>query len=219
MIAEQSANPHLLVTAGSHDDHIVPSNVLETTTWQLLKAFSWVFQPHALGTLRSVLQQWMQEEKIFFSPSGECAIAQILSLLPQKEVVMPGWICDKVKVAAKVAEKRIIFVDLGKNSINATSAEYDKAAKPGRILFVAHSFGVPTDVSAICELAKRRDCITIEDAVAAIGGRHNGRPLGTFGDFGIFSFEQSKRITAFRAALSLRIIDDFAIWRNSRIIE
>jgi len=91
--------------------------VLETTSWDLWGAFGWIFQPDALSALLLVLQEWMQEEDVFVSPSGECAIAQILSLLPQKEVVMPAWICDQVKIAAKVAGKRIIFVDLGKNSI------------------------------------------------------------------------------------------------------
>src|SRR5262249_37570062 len=127
-----------------------------------------------------------------------CAIAQILSLLPQDEVVMPGWICHQVKTAVKVAGKRIIFVDLGNDRINATSTEYEEAARPGRILLLAHLFGVPTDVTAICDLAKRRDCVTIEDAVPVIGGRQDGRLLGTFADFGVFSFEQSKRVPAFR---------------------
>jgi dTDP-4-amino-4,6-dideoxygalactose transaminase len=195
---EHLMNTNPLVTSGSPADGIVPFNVLETRNRDLCRAFGWIFQPDALAALRLALQEWIQEENIFFSPSGEAAIAQILSLLPQKEVVMPAWICHQVKIAAKVAGKRIIFVDLGKNSINATSAEYEEAARPGRILLIAHLFGVPTDVAAICELAKRRDCVTIEDAVPVIGGRQDGRLLGTFGDFGVFSFEQSKRIPAFR---------------------
>lgn len=177
---------------------IVPFNVLETSNRDLFAAFAGMFQGDSLGLLRSALQDWIQEENVFFSPSGECAIAQILSLLPQKEVVMPAWICHQVKTAVRVAGKRIIFVDLAKDNINATSREYEQAAKPGRILLVAHLFGVPTDVEAICELAKKRDCLTIEDAVPAIGGRQNGRLLGTFADFGVFSFEQSKRVPAFR---------------------
>jgi dTDP-4-amino-4,6-dideoxygalactose transaminase len=124
---------------------------------------------------------------------------------------MPAWICHNVKTAAKVAGKRILYIDLAKNSINATCAQYDEVAQPGRILLIAHLFGVPTDVGAICELARRRDCVTIEDAVPAIGGRQEGRLLGTFADFGVFSFEQSKRIPAFRGgfivAKSKHVID------------
>lgn len=196
--AARSATTAPLVSSGHSTDAIVPFNVLETTNRDLCRAFSWIFQTDSLCALRLALQDWIQQEHVFLSPSGECAIAQILSLLPQKEVVMPAWICHNVKTAVKVAGKRIIFVDLAKNGINATSAEYDEAAKSGRILLIAHLFGVPTDVAAICELAKRRDCVTIEDAVAAIGSRQHGRLLGTFADFGVFSFERSKRIPAFR---------------------
>lgn len=195
---QNRTNSYYLRTSGNAIPRIVPSNVLESTSWDLLRALGWIWQPDVLGALRSVLQEWMQNENIFFSPSGECAIAQILSLLPQNEVVMPAWICDQVKIAAKIAGKRIIFVDLAKGGINATSAEYDEAARPGRILLIAHLFGVPTDVAAICELAKRRGCPTIEDSVAAVGARQDRKLLGTFGDFGVFSFEQSKRLTAFR---------------------
>jgi dTDP-4-amino-4,6-dideoxygalactose transaminase len=185
-------------TATRPGNAIVPFNVLETRNRDLLGAFSYLLQSDPLGSLRSALQNWIHDENVFFAPSGECAIAQVLSLLPQKEVVMPAWICHQVKTAVRVAGKRIIFVDLAKNSINATSAEYAEAARPGRVLLIAHLFGVPTDAEAICELAKERDCLTIEDTVPAIGGRRNGRLLGTFADFGVFSFEQSKRIPAFR---------------------
>lgn len=179
-------------------DAVVPLNVLETGNLDLLRALSWVLHQDPLEALRRAIQEWIQVEDIYFAPSGESAIAQILSLLPQQEVVMPAWICHQVKVAARVAGKRIVYVDLAKGGINATSAEYAEAARPGRILLIAHLFGVPTDVAAICELAKKRDCVTIEDAVPAVGGRLNGRLLGTFGDFGVFSFEQSKRIPALR---------------------
>jgi dTDP-4-amino-4,6-dideoxygalactose transaminase len=196
-VAENRVDMRAAVVA-SASSAIVPFNVLETRNQDLFGAFAYLFQQDSLISLRTALRNWIHDDNVFFSPSGECAIAQVLSLLPQKEVVMPAWICHQVKTAVRVAGKRIIFVDLAKNSINATSAEYEEAAKPGRILLIAHLFGVPTDVDAICELAKKRDCLTIEDAVPAIGGRLNGRLLGTFADFGVFSFEQSKRIPAFR---------------------
>jgi dTDP-4-amino-4,6-dideoxygalactose transaminase len=210
-VAENPVETRSLATAGSYRDAIVPFNVLETRNQDLWGALSGLFQPDSLELLRSELRAWIGNENIFFAPSGECAIAQVLSLLPQKEVVMPAWICHQVKTAVRVAGKKIIFVDLARNSINATSAEYEEVARPGRILLIAHLFGVPTDVESICELAKRRDCLTIEDAVPAIGGRQNGRLLGTFADFGVFSFEQSKRIPAFRGG--------FIVSNNANLID
>jgi dTDP-4-amino-4,6-dideoxygalactose transaminase len=179
----------------------VPFNVLETRNRDLLAAFSWMFHSDPLSALRDALRDFTSRQHILFAPSGQCAIAQILSLLPQKEVVIPAWICHQVKEAAEIAGKRVIYVDLARNSINASSAQYAEVARPGRILVAAHLFGVPTDIEAICELAKSRDCVTIEDAVPAFGGRLDGRPLGTFADFGVFSFQQSKRISAFRGGV------------------
>jgi dTDP-4-amino-4,6-dideoxygalactose transaminase len=176
---------------------VVPRNKLEARNWDLLAGLAWIFHRDPLDALLDVLRSLTGQRHIFFTPSGQCAIAQVLSLLPQREVVMPACTCGVVKTAAEVAGKRIIYVDLARNSVNATSAEYAQAAKPGRILLATHLWGVPTDVEAICELAKDRNCVVIEDAVPAFGSRRNGRLLGTFADFGIFSFQRSKRLPAF----------------------
>jgi dTDP-4-amino-4,6-dideoxygalactose transaminase len=176
---------------------VVPRNILEARNRDILAGLAWIWHPDPLAALRDALQTMTGQQHIFFAPSGQCAIAQVLSVLPQREVVMPACTCGVVRTAAEVAGKRIIYVDLARNSVNATSAEYAEAAKPGRILLATHLWGVPTDIEAICELAKDRNCVVIEDAVPAFGSRRNERLLGTFADFGIFSFQRSKRLPAF----------------------
>jgi dTDP-4-amino-4,6-dideoxygalactose transaminase len=175
----------------------VPRNRLGVGIWDLLASLVWVCHPDPLAAVRDLLRVLMGRQNIFFTASGQCAIAQILSLLPHRDVVMPACTCNVVQNAAEVAGKRIIYVDLGENGVNASSAGYAKVAKPGQILLATHLFGIPTDIEAICELAKDRNCVVIEDAAAAFGGRRNGRLLGTFADFGIFSFQRSKRLPAF----------------------
>lgn len=189
----------------------VPFNALETRNWDLFAALACFIHSDPCAALRNSLQELTGRQHVVLTPSGRSAIAQLLALLPQREVVMPAWICHEVKRAAEIAGKRVIYVDLGSNSINATSAEYLEAAKPGRILLIAHLFGVPTDVEAICELAKKRDCVTVEDCVPAFGARRNGRLLGTFADFGIFGFEQGKRFPAFRGGVVVVNNNDHAI--------
>jgi len=179
---------------------VVPFNRLETGIGELLASLVGGRRDDRLHALRMAFERLTGCDQVLFAPSGQCAIARILLALPQPEVVMPAFMCFQVKRAVEIARKRIIYVDLAKHGVNATSAEYDSAAKPGRILLVPHVFGIPTDIERICELAKRRGCVVIEDAVPAFGGRRNGRLLGTFGDFGVFSFQQSKRLPAFRGA-------------------
>lgn len=159
------------------------------------------------NALRAALRRLLGREHIFLAPSARCAIAQILSLLPQREVVMPAFNCDVVKSAVEAAGKRIVYVDIARGSVNATAAEFAPEAQPGRILLVTHQFGVPTDVEAICALARSRDCVTIEDAACSFGAMRHGRLLGTFADFGVFSFESWKRLPAFRGG-AIAVNDD-----------
>ena len=177
---------------------VIPPNRLESSNWDLLAALARARSAGSLAALQAALCQLLGRDQIFFAPSARCAIAQLLSLLPQKEVVMPAFNCDVVKSAVEAAGKHIVYVDLAKGSVNATAAEFSKVAQPGRILLATHQFGVPTDVEAICELARSRGCITIEDAACSFGARRNGQCLGTFADFGVFSFESWKRLPAFQ---------------------
>lgn len=179
---------------------ICPPNRLETRTWDLLAPLLELGNSDSLSALADFLRRFTGRKHIFFAPSCRAAIAQILSLLPQKEVVMPVFTCPVVGAAVEIAGKRAIYVDSAPHQVNSTSAEFAEHARRGRILLPTHLFGIPTDVENVCELGRNQGCITIEDAAAALGTQHNGRPLGTFADFGVFSFERSKRFPAFRGA-------------------
>lgn len=180
---------------------VIPPNRLESRNWDLLAALTPAKNGDGVAALHHAMQQWLGCEQIHFEPSARCAIAHILALLPQSEVVMPAFNCDVVKSAVEAAGKRIIYVDVAAGGVNATAAEFAAEAKPGRVLLVTHQFGVPTDVEEICALAKKRDCVTIEDAACCFGAMRNGRRLGTFADYGVFSFESWKRLSAFRGGV------------------
>lgn len=188
-----------------------PPNRLETSNLELIWELRRAWSKSIVEELRSELKRITGAKHVLFAPSARCALAQILSVLPEREVVMPAYTCPVVKTAVEFAGKRICYVDINRKTLNATSAEFEPMAKNGRILLPTHLFGIPTDIENICELAKRHGCVTIEDAAAALAVRRNGRPLGTFADAGVFSFERSKRFPAFRGAAILinndRLID------------
>jgi dTDP-4-amino-4,6-dideoxygalactose transaminase len=180
---------------------VFPLNRLETSNWDLIASLPHLKQNGALDSLQAEFRHLTGSKHIFFAPSCRAAIAQVLSLLPQAEVVIPAYSCAVVRVAAEVARKHIIYADVASGTVNSTAAEFDKHARPGRVLIPTHLFGVPTDIERICELARQRGCITIEDGAGALGMRSGQKMLGTFGDVGIFSFERSKRFPAFSGAV------------------
>src|SRR5215469_12300426 len=113
---------------------------------------------------------------------------------------MPAYTCPVVKTAVQVARKRVIYTDVVRGGLNSTSAEFEPHASKNRILLPTHLYGISTDIENVCALARESGCVTVEDAAAALGARYRGKPLGTFADVGIYSFERSKRFPAFRGA-------------------
>ncbi len=70
-----------------------------------------------------------------------------------------------------------------------------------KAIIVVHNYGVPADMANIMTLAKKYKVPVIEDAAEAWGASIQGRPCGTVGDMGIFSFNSNKTVTAFGGGL------------------
>ncbi len=96
-----------------------------------------------------------------------------------------------------------VFVDSEKDSWNMDpdlmeEAIKDRIAKTGKkpaaIVPVA-LYGMPYQIDRIMEIAKRYDIPVIEDAAEGFGSRYNGQVLGTFGKYGVLSFNGNKMIT------------------------
>jgi len=74
----------------------------------------------------------------------------------------------------------------------------DRVRKTGRkpkAIIVVHLYGTPARIEDIMNVAKRHEIPVIEDAAEALGATYKGKPLGTFGDLGIYSFNGNKIIT------------------------
>lgn len=175
-------------------------NRLETGNLELLMELARPRRGSSIDVLRSQLREMTGRRHILFAPSARCALAQVLSILPHNEVVLPAWTCPVVQKAAHLAGKDITYVDVAKEGINANARCFAQHAKPGRVLIPTHLFGIPTDINRICGLARERGCISIEDAAAAFPAWLGNQMVGTFGDVGILSFERSKRVPSFRGA-------------------
>jgi dTDP-4-amino-4,6-dideoxygalactose transaminase len=70
-----------------------------------------------------------------------------------------------------------------------------RLGKKPKAIIVVHPYGMPAQIDKIMEIAEVYNIPVIEDAAEALGSSFNGRPLGTFGDISIFSFNGNKIIT------------------------
>jgi dTDP-4-amino-4,6-dideoxygalactose transaminase len=95
-----------------------------------------------------------------------------------------------------------VFIDSEKESWNMSPVLLEKAIKdcilenekPKAIMLV-HLYGMPAKIDEIMKIANRYDIPVIEDAAEALGSTYKNKPLGTFGVFGIYSFNGNKIIT------------------------
>ena len=95
-----------------------------------------------------------------------------------------------------------IFVDSEEETWNISPKFLEKAikdrilkGKKPKAIIIVHLYGMPVKIDEIAKIAKKYKIILIEDAAEALGSKYKGQSCGTFGDFGILSFNGNKIIT------------------------
>ncbi|MCQ2379958.1 MAG: DegT/DnrJ/EryC1/StrS family aminotransferase [Victivallaceae bacterium] len=93
---------------------------------------------------------------------------------------------------------RPVFADIDPVTFNIDPAEIAKKITPRtKAIIPVHLFGQAADMSPIMALAKENNLIVIEDGCQAIGAEYDGQRVGSFGDYGCFSFFPSKNLGCF----------------------
>ena len=90
-----------------------------------------------------------------------------------------------------------VFVDVEGDTLNVSPAAAERAiTQRTRAIVAVHFAGHPVDLDAFVDLCDRHHLVLIEDCAHAPGASWRGRPVGSFGAFGSFSFQASKNLTA-----------------------
>jgi dTDP-4-amino-4,6-dideoxygalactose transaminase len=132
--------------------------------------------------------------------TGSCTSAMELAYMtlglgPGDEVLMPSFTFTSTATAALRAGARPIFCDIDPDTFNLSLASAQRFySRKTKAIVVVHYAGRGCDMRPILAWAKSRGLAVIEDAAHAFGARHQGRPLGAWGDFGCFSFHQTKNV-------------------------
>jgi perosamine synthetase len=115
---------------------------------------------------------------------------------PGDEVIVPDLTFAATINAVLYAGATPVVVDVDARSWNIDPAAVAAAITPRtRAILPVHLYGQPADMDAIMALAARYDLIVIEDAAEAVGAAHKGRPCGSIGHAGTFSFFSNKLVT------------------------
>lgn len=122
--------------------------------------------------------------------------ALALGIGPGDEVVVPAFTWVTSAHCAEYVGARAVFADVELDTYNLDPLALEAAITPRtRAVVVVHLFGLAARMDDVLAVARKHKLAVIEDAACAVGTMYRGRPVGTLGDIGAFSFHPRKVIT------------------------
>lgn len=122
--------------------------------------------------------------------------AYLSDIQPGDEVIMPSYTFVSTADAFVLRGARIVFVDIRPDTMNMDETLIEAAVTPKtRAIVPVHYAGTACEMDTIMKIAGRHGLKVIEDAAQGVDARYNGMALGTIGDFGCWSFHETKNYT------------------------
>lgn len=135
-------------------------------------------------------------EHMLLTTSGTTALEMaslLIDLEPGDEVIVPSFTFSSTANAFMLRRAKPVFCDVRKDTMNIDETKIEELITPkAKAIYTVDYAGVPAEADTILEIAKRHHLFVIEDAAQAVGSTYKGRQAGTLGDFGCFSFHETK---------------------------
>jgi len=143
--------------------------------------------------------------------------ALLAELQPGDEVIMPSYTFVSTANAFVMRGAVPVFVDIRPDTLNIDESKIEAAITPRtRVIVPVHYAGVACEMDAIMDIARRHNLIVIEDAAQGIMSTYKGKPLGSIGHMGAYSFHETKNIIAGEGGALL--VNDPALAERAEII-
>ncbi len=174
------------------------------------KELSYIAQAHADGALagdgpftkrcHALLELQTGCAKALLTHSCTAALeiaAMLLDCAPGDEVIMPSYTFVSTANAFALRGATPVFVDVREDTLNLDERLVEAAITPRTKANVAvHYAGVACEMDALLDIVTRHGVRLIEDAAQGVMSTYKGRPLGSIGNLGTYSFHETKNITS-----------------------
>ncbi len=162
------------------------------------------------GPFTAECTRWFEEKlksKVLLTTSCTHALEMASLLIDVRagdEVIMPSFTFVSTADAFVLRGARIKFVDIRKDTMNLDETLIESAiTERTKAIVPVHYAGVGCEMDTILEIAKKYQLFVIEDAAQGMMATYKGKYLGTIGDFGTYSFHETKNYTMGEGGLIL----------------
>ena len=155
------------------------------------------------GIYTKKCSQWMEKEfdvsRVMLTTSCTHALemaAFLCDIQPGDEVIMPSYTFVSTADAFVLRGAKIVFVDIRPDTMNIDEKLIEQAITPKtKVIVPVHYAGVACEMDTIMDIAHRHGLKVVEDAAQGVDAYYKGKALGTIGDFGCYSFHETKNFT------------------------
>ena len=159
-------------------------------------------------------------KKCLLATSGTDALemcAMLCNLKPGDEVIVPSYTFVSTALAFLREGANVVFADSSAENPNMEVEQIEPLInEKTKVIAVVHYAGVACDMDAIMALAEKHNLLVVEDAAHCIDSFYKGRPLGSIGHLGAFSFHETKNISSGEGGMC--VINDERFVRRAEII-
>ncbi len=142
------------------------------------------------------LEQHFHAQKVLLTTSGSSALdmaALLCEIQPGDEVILPSFTFSSTANAFVLAGATLVFVDIRPDTMNIDETKIESAiTQKTKVIVPVHYAGVACEMDTIMDIARRYGLKVVEDAAQGVMSYYKGRALGTIGDFGCYSFHETK---------------------------
>ena len=178
------------------------------------------------GMFTKRCQKWMEErfgaKKVLLTHSCTAALemsALLADIQPGDELIMPSFTFVSTANAFALRGATIRFVDIRPDTLNIDETKIEaEITDRTKAIVPVHYAGVSCEMDTILDIAARHDLLVIEDAAQGMCATYKGRPLGTLGQLGAYSFHETKNFISGEGG-AIVINDDRLIERAEIIRE
>lgn len=176
------------------------------------------------GPFTKRCHQWIEQhsgcDKALLTHSCTAALemaALLLDIQPGDEVIMPSYTFVSTANAFVLRGGVPVFVDIREDTLNLDERLIEAAITPRtRAIVPVHYAGVACEMDVIMDIARRHGLKVVEDAAQGVMSSYKGRPLGSIGDLGAYSFHETKNVISGEGGALL--VNDPAMSMRAEII-
>ncbi len=152
------------------------------------------------GIFTKKCNEWLENrfnsEKVMLTTSGSSALDMAAFLCDLKigdEVILPSFTFSSTANAFVLAGAKLVFVDIRPDTMNIDERKIEAAiTDKTKVICPVHYAGVACNMDVIMNIAAKYNLLVVEDAAQGVMSKYRNKALGTIGDFGCFSFHETK---------------------------